>query len=109
MGVDGSVCICVDMCLRVRWRVGIQVMTGYLIYLRSDVLRCFTTFYSVLVSLHTSTFVLLNCLAGLCIVKFEWSQKAFFLFCAFIKNNQVLLFVSLLASFLPSLFVCLFV
>ena len=37
-------------------------MTVHLIELRSDVLRCFTTFYSVLLYLYTLTFVMLDCL-----------------------------------------------
>ena len=66
--------------------------------------RCFTMFYYVLVSLHTSTFVMLNCLTGLFIVEFDWSQKPNFHFAQIVKNNQALLFVCLLACLLPCLF-----
>ena len=49
-------------------------------YYHSDVLQCFTTFYSVLFYLYTLTFVVLNCLIALFIRGIRVTQKANFLF-----------------------------
>ena len=69
-----------------RWRVVIRVMTVHLIDLISDILRCFTTFYSFL-------FYLYRLLHLLC-VKFEWPKRKFFIlgiYVEYIKQKIVFL------------------
>ena len=51
-------------------------MIEHLIDLRSDVLRCFTKFYSVLFYLYTLTFVILSCLIVLFGGEIRVTQKA---------------------------------
>ena len=54
-------------------------MIEHLIDLRSDVLRCFTTFYSVLFYLYTLTFVVLICLIVLFIVEFQGPKRQIYI------------------------------
>ena len=62
------------------WRVGIWVMSVHIIDLRSDVLWCFTTFYSVL-----SVYSYLCCveLLVIFIVEFEWPKRKPFMWCIY--------------------------